>query len=147
MGAIDRQVGVLLHSQIDHEIVCIILDVSVSTLELTPGPAGREEQDVVLIIEKVLQNCVVVALFRTGNLLQNLSVVQVYSDIDVGVTRLQRQEGDLYIRDDILVWVDRPILPGAAQIVPVLELETKVTKIFTHPKDLLVKVHSIVIDF
>ena len=136
MGAIDSQIRVLLHSQIDHEIVCVILDVFVSTLELTPGPAGGQEQDVVLIIEKVLQNCTVVALFRTGNLLQNLPVVQVYSYIDVGVTRLQRQEGDLYIRDDILVRVDRPILPGAAQIVPVLEMETKVTKIFTHPKDL-----------
>ena len=136
MGAIDSQIRVLLHSQIDHEIVRIILDVFVSTLELTPGPAGGEEQDVVLIIEKVLQNCIVVALFRTSSLLQNLPVVQVHSYIDIGVTCLQRQEGDLYIRDDILVWVDRPILPGAAQIVPVLELETKVTKIFTHPKDL-----------
>ena len=136
MGAIDSQVGVLLHSQIDHEIVRIILDVSISTLELFSGSAGGEEQDVVLIIQKVLQNCSVVALFRTGNLLQNLPVVQVYSYIDVGVTRLQWQERDLYIRDDILVRVDRPILPGAAQIVPVLELETKVTKIFTHPNDL-----------
>ena len=69
-------------------------------------------------------------------MLQNLPVVQVYSYVDIGVTRLQRQEPDLYIRDDILVWVYRPILPGAAQIVPVLELETKVTKIFTHPNDL-----------
>ena len=69
MGAIDSQIGVLLYSQIDHEIVSVVLHISVSTLELTPGPAGGQEQDVVLIIEKVLQNCIVVALFRTGNLL------------------------------------------------------------------------------
>ena len=50
MGAIDSQIRVLLHSQIDHEVVSVVLHISVSTLELIPGPAGGKEQDVVLII-------------------------------------------------------------------------------------------------